>query len=73
MFLCTRIARPLRQLFPSKSARNVGTSLFDADTQLRQLQGEGQFETYVSNAWSVGDAPNGGYLSCICMNAALQV
>lgn len=61
-----------------KSACLRSLHIFDKDIACTKEARSGYpdrhaFRAHVSDAWSVGDAPNGGYLACMMLNAALQV
>ena len=45
---------------------------FDNETALESA-GEGRWSGRVSGKWNIGDAPNGGYLVCIAMQAIRQL
>mmetsp|Transcript_28679 Transcript_28679/g.48164 ORF Transcript_28679/g.48164 Transcript_28679/m.48164 type:complete len:307 (-) Transcript_28679:1086-2006(-) len=48
------------------------TNLFDRDTNVIE-EDTGKYSSLVTNNWSIGDAPNGGYLMAIAISAARKV
>ena len=64
------IARRLRSLFdvPVKSKRPTSSSAFIFDEDIK-VNGESAF---ISDRYSIGDAPNGGYLMALAVQKALQ-
>jgi acyl-CoA thioesterase len=54
-----------------QSSHDHGSHKFNKDTQVTKV-GENKFTSFVTNAWSIGDAPNGGYLMAIAISAARE-
>lgn len=52
---------------------NDETSLFNIETKVAPTSSDSIFSAHVSKNWSVGDAPNGGYLMGMAISAAGKV
>ncbi len=70
-----RVLRPLsvRRGVHSTHATGAGLDLFNVDTELTHTSTAGVFSAHISKNWSVGDAPNGGYLMAMAISAARKV
>ena len=68
-----KLTRPrfaqLRYRHHAASSPNV----FDTDTEIFQTAAQNKFTAEVTRNWSVGDAPNGGYLMAVAISAARKV
>ena len=69
-------SRSFLRVLKGKASCRFSSSLFDSDSNLQQVQSDANtiaFDCHISKSWSVGNAPNGGYLASICLNAAMKV
>ena len=69
-----QLSRAVQRCTRSMHSTGSGlTSLFNVDTELKSTTNPSQFLAHITNNWSVGDAPNGGYLMAMAISAARKV